>query len=64
MKTLSASYNNVDGTKTRPRGRPRKGWLDCVKSNLRELGDRNWIVVAEDHQKWQVEVVEAKTRLG
>ena len=55
--------NNVEGT--RPRGRPRKRWIDCVESDLKELGTRNWKVVAEDRQRWRVEVVEsAKTRLG
>src|SRR6201996_3012368 len=55
--------NNVEGT--RPRGRPRKRWIDCVESDLKELGTRNWKVVAEDRQRCRVEVVEsAKTRLG
>ena len=28
--------NRVDGT--RPRGRPKKRWIDCVESDLKELG--------------------------
>lgn len=55
--------NRVDGT--RPRGRPKKRWIDCVESDIQELGVRNWKVAAEDRQKWRSEVVEsAKTRLG
>ena len=50
---------------TRPRGRPKKRWIDCVEGDLRELGIRNWKVVAEDRQRWRNAVVEsAKTRLG
>ena len=55
--------NRVGGT--RPRGRPKKRWIDCVESDLKELGVRNWKVAAEDRQKWRKDVVEsAKTRLG
>lgn len=55
--------NRVEGT--RPRDRPRKRWLDCVESDLKQLGVSNRKVVAEDRPKWRNEVVEsAKTSLG
>ena len=39
--------------------------FDCVEGDLRELGIRNWKVVAEARQRWRNAVVEsAKTRLG
>jgi len=54
---------NVEGS--RSRGRPKKRWMDSVEGDLRELGVRNWKVLAEDRLKWRNEVVEsAKTRLG
>ena len=55
--------SQFDGS--RPIGRPKKRWIDCVEGDLRELGIRNWKAVAEDRQRWRSAVVEsAKTRLG
>jgi hypothetical protein len=40
----------------RPLGRPRHGWEDNIKMNLREIGidGANWIRLAEDRVQWRV----------
>jgi hypothetical protein len=39
----------------RPLGRPRHGWEDNIKMNLREvgLGSMDWINLAQDREQWQ-----------
>jgi hypothetical protein len=39
----------------RPLGRPRRGWEDNIKLDLREIGiDRtNWIQLAQDRVQWR-----------
>jgi hypothetical protein len=39
----------------RPLGRPRCGWKDSIKLNLREIGinGANWIHLAQDRVQWQ-----------
>jgi hypothetical protein len=39
----------------RPLGRPRCGWVDNIKMDLRELewGDMDWIKVANDGDQWR-----------
>jgi hypothetical protein len=39
----------------RPLGRPRHGWVDNIKMNLREIGwDRmDWIKLAQDRDQWR-----------
>ena len=42
----------------RPLGRPRLGWEDNIKMNLREVGcvPRDWIALAEDRDEWRAYV--------
>jgi hypothetical protein len=38
----------------RPLGRPRRMWVDNIKTDLRELGwDGVWIEMAQDRDKWR-----------
>ena len=41
-----------------PLGRPRRGWEDNIKMNLREVDcdPRDWIDLAEDKDKWRAYV--------
>jgi hypothetical protein len=38
----------------RPRGRPRRRWVDNIKIDLREIGwdGMDWINVAQDRDQW------------
>jgi hypothetical protein len=40
----------------RPLGRPRRGWVDDIKIELREIewDDMNWIDLAQDRDQWRV----------
>jgi hypothetical protein len=40
----------------RPLGRPRRGWEDNIKMDLREIGidGANWIQLAQDMVQWRV----------
>jgi hypothetical protein len=39
----------------RPLGRPRRRWLDNIKTNLREIGwdGMDWIDLAQDRDQWR-----------
>jgi hypothetical protein len=39
----------------RPLGRPRSGWVDNIKMNLRETGvnGMGWINLAQDRDQWR-----------
>jgi hypothetical protein len=39
----------------RPLGRPRPGWVDNIKINLREIGweGMDWIDLAQDRDQWR-----------
>ncbi|KAJ4438760.1 hypothetical protein ANN_14711 [Periplaneta americana] len=39
----------------RPLGRPRRGWEDNIKMDLREVGydDRDWLNLAQDRDRWR-----------
>jgi transcription termination factor 2 len=39
----------------RPVGRPRRGWEDSIKMDLREIGidGANWIQLAQDRVQWR-----------
>jgi hypothetical protein len=39
----------------RPLGRPRRGWVDNVKMDLREIGwdDMDWIDMAQNRDQWR-----------
>jgi hypothetical protein len=41
--------------KKRPLGRPRRGWVDNIKMDLREIGwdDMCWIELAQDRDQWR-----------
>jgi hypothetical protein len=40
----------------RPLGKPRRRWVDNIKMDLGELewGDVDWIVLAQDRDRWKV----------
>jgi hypothetical protein len=40
----------------RPLGRPRRGWVDNITMDLREIGwhGMNWIHLAQDRAQWRV----------
>jgi hypothetical protein len=39
----------------RPLGRPRRRWMDNIKTGLREIGrvGMNWIALAQDRDQWR-----------
>jgi hypothetical protein len=39
----------------RPRGRPRRRWVDNIKMDVREIGwdDMDWIDLAQDRDQWR-----------
>jgi hypothetical protein len=43
----------------RPLGRPRRRWVDNIKTDLREIGwdGMDWIGVAEDRDQWRALVI-------
>jgi hypothetical protein len=49
----------------RPPGRPRRGWEDGIRMDLREigLGGVDWIRLAQDRDRWRA-VVSAVMNLG
>jgi hypothetical protein len=40
----------------RPLGRPRRRWVDNIKTDLRDVGydGMDWIVLAQDRDQWRV----------
>jgi hypothetical protein len=40
----------------RPLGRPKLGWVDNIKMDLREIewGDTDWVDLAQDRDQWRV----------
>jgi hypothetical protein len=48
----------------RPLGRPRRRWVDSVKTDLREIGwnDVDWIDLAQDRDQWRALVNTAMNR--
>lgn len=47
----------------RPRGRPRKRWLDLVEEDLKDLGVQEWREFVQDRERWRDVVMAAKTLL-
>jgi hypothetical protein len=51
------AYNTLVGRPKgrRPLGRPRRGWEDNIRMDLREIGfgDADWIHLAQDRDRWQ-----------
>jgi sorting nexin-29 len=45
----------------RPRGRPRKRWIDVVEKDLKSLGIEDWREVVQDRDRWRSVVMAAKT---
>ena len=49
----------------RPRGRPRRRWVDNIRMDLQEMGCRymDWIGLAQDRDRWRM-LVSAVMNLG
>ncbi|KAL4089314.1 hypothetical protein QTP88_024368 [Uroleucon formosanum] len=45
----------------RPRGRPRKRWLDIIEEDLKTVGVEEWKEIIQDREKWRDTVLAAKT---
>jgi hypothetical protein len=60
MGEVRGAYNILVGRPEgrRPLGRPRSGWEDNIKMDLREIGfgDMHWIHWAQDRDRWRVVV--------
>jgi hypothetical protein len=56
MGEVRGAYNILVGRPEgrRPLGRPRRGWEDNIKMDLREIGfrDVDWIHLAQDRDRW------------
>jgi hypothetical protein len=54
---VRGAYNILVGRPEgrRPLGRPRRGWEDNIKTDLREIGfeDVDWIHLAQDRDTWR-----------
>lgn len=57
IRRLFESKPNI----SRPRGRPKKKYIDSVYKDLQQLGIYNWRDAARDRVKWKAIVKEAKT---
>jgi hypothetical protein len=57
MGEVRNAYNILVGKPEarKPLGRPRRGWEDNIKMNLREIGfgDVDWIHLAQDRDRWR-----------
>jgi hypothetical protein len=57
---VRGAYNILVGRPEgrRPLGRPRRGWQDNIKMDLRETGfwDVDWIDMAQDRDRWRAVV--------
>jgi hypothetical protein len=40
----------------RPLGRPRRRWEDKIRMDLQEVGDIDWISLAQDRKRWRAYV--------
>jgi hypothetical protein len=45
----------------RPRGRPRKRWLDIIEEDLKTVEVKEWKEIIQDREKWRDTVLAAKT---
>ena len=48
-------------TGKRPRGRPRKRWLDTVEEDLKKIGVQEWRTIVHNREEWRKIVMAAKT---
>jgi hypothetical protein len=48
-------------TGKRPRGRPKKRWIDGIKQDLEKLGIPNWEEKVQNREEWKEVSVAAKT---
>jgi hypothetical protein len=57
MESVRSAFNILAGKHTgkRPLGRPRRGWEDNIRMDLKEIGvnTRNWIDSAQDRDYWR-----------
>jgi len=45
----------------RPLGRPKNGWKDDIRNDMKKLKIKNWISCIQDRNKWKSYVEKAKT---
>jgi hypothetical protein len=57
MNAYRILVENPEGK--RPLGRPRRGWVDNIKMDLREIGwdGMDWIDLAQDRGQWRALVI-------
>jgi hypothetical protein len=55
MGEVRGAYNILVGRPEgkRPLGRPRRRWEDNIKMDLMEIGDVDWIHLAQDRDWWR-----------
>jgi hypothetical protein len=57
MRDKSNAYRILVGKpeEKRPLGRPRRSWVDNIKTDFRETGwdDMDWIDLAQDRDRWK-----------
>jgi hypothetical protein len=46
---------------TRRLGRPKNGWEDDIRSDMKKLKIKNWISCIQNNNKWKSYVEQAKT---
>lgn len=58
---ISRTILNWKSMGKRPRGRPRKRWMDVVEEDLERLGVQEWREIVQNHEQWRDIVMAAKT---
>jgi hypothetical protein len=49
---------------SRPRGRPKSRWWDCVYGDVKKCKIRNWEQRSKNREDWMRSVKEAKAHIG
>jgi hypothetical protein len=62
-RTVSQVFNkNLQGS--RPRGRPRNRWWNCVQTDIKKCKINNWKERSKNRADWERAIKEAKVRIG
>jgi hypothetical protein len=62
-RTVSQVFNN-NPQRSRPRGRPRNRWWNCVQTNIKKCKINNWNEGSKNRVDWERAIKEAKVRIG